>query len=154
MPLKIGVGIPPLDGATEWINGELGSGDLIGVPSLVYFWAISCHICKDNLPKLSLWREKYGEDLQMVGIHMPRQESDTDVEAVKTAINEFQIPDPIGIDNEHNVGEAFENSYWPAYFLFDAEGRLRGRTAGDVGLDMMDKSLEKTIQDYKQGEPV
>ncbi|MCC6483473.1 MAG: TlpA family protein disulfide reductase [Armatimonadetes bacterium] len=150
MPLKIGADLPPLEDATEWINGELGSGDLIGAPSLVYFWAVSCHICKDNLPKLAQWREKYGDDLQMVGIHMPRQEEDMDVEAVRKAIANFSIPDPIGIDNTHEVGDVFENKFWPAYFLFDADGKLRARTAGDVGLEMLEKSLEKVMSEAAQ----
>lgn len=147
MPLRPGADLPSLDAATDWINGELGTNDLIGAPSLVYFWAVSCHICKDNLPKLSQWRETYGDSLQMVGIHMPRQESDMDIEAVRGAIAEFGIPDPIGIDNTHEVGEAFENAFWPAYFLFDSGGKLRARTAGDVGLSVMEKTLEKVMEE-------
>ncbi|MEI6914677.1 MAG: TlpA disulfide reductase family protein [Armatimonadota bacterium] len=145
MALKIGADLPSIGAATDWINGEIGSGDLLGAPSLVYFWAVSCHICKDNLPKLAQWRDKYGDDLQMVGIHMPRQEEDTDIEAVKKAIEDYSIPDPVGIDNTHSVGEAFENSFWPAYFLFDKDGKLRSRTAGDVGLDMLQKTLDKVM---------
>lgn len=149
MPLKPGAAIPSLDGVTEWINGELGSGDLEGSPSLVYFWAVSCYICKDNMPKLAEWREKYGEDLQMVGIHAPRQEDDMDVEAVKKAIQDYNIVDPVGIDNTHAVKEAFENQFWPAYFLFDAEGKLRSRTAGDVGLASMEKKLEEVMAELR-----
>ncbi len=145
MPLKTGAALPPLDAATEWINGEMGSADLLGTPTLIYFWAVSCHICKDNLPKLTAWRQKYGERLQMVGVHMPRQESDMDVSAVKEAIQRYQIPDPVAVDNTHGVGEAFENSFWPAYFLFDADGRLRARTAGDVGLDLMDRNVDRVV---------
>ncbi len=150
MPLRIGADLPSIDAATEWINGELGSADLLGMPSLVYFWAVSCHICKDNLPRLAAWRERYGEDLQMVGIHMPRQEEDMDIAAVRDAIESFSIPDPIGIDNTHEVGEAFENRFWPAYFLFDPDGKLRARTAGDVGLEMLEKHLEKVMAEARQ----
>lgn len=149
MPLKTGADIPSLEAATEWINGEVGAGDLIGAPTVVYFWAVSCYICKDNMPKLQEWREKYGDDLQMVGIHMPRQEDDTQIELVQKAIADYSIPDPIGVDNTHGVGEAFENAFWPAYFLFDAEGKLRSRTAGDVGLNLMDRAIEKVMDEFK-----
>lgn len=147
MPLKNGAPIPSFDAATEWINGEVGAADLEGSPSLIYFWAISCYICKNNLPKLQEWRERYGDALQMVGFHTPRQESDMDVEAVKKAVEELGIPDPIGIDNTHGVTEAFENAFWPAYFLFDAQGKLRARSAGDVGLSVIEKTLEKVMEE-------
>lgn len=150
MPLRIGADLPSLDAATEWINGEVGSADLIGSPALVYFWAVSCHICKDNMPKLAEWRTKYGGALQLVGVHMPRQESDMELEGVKEAIDRYAIPDPVGIDNTHGVGDAFENRFWPAYFLFDSEGKLKGRTAGDVGLEVMDKTLAKVMEEAAQ----
>lgn len=153
MPLKNGAPLPPFDAATEWINGEMGAADLEGTPALVYFWAVSCHICKDNLPKLQEWRDRYGDSLQMVGFHMPRQESDMDVEEVRKVVQGFQIPDAIGIDNTHGVGEAFENAFWPAYFLFDAEGKLRARSAGDVGLSVIERTLEKVMEESAVTQP-
>jgi len=120
--------MPELDGATEWVNGIATREALAGKPTLIHFWALSCHICHDNMPTVQRWRAQYADrGLQVVGVHMPRQQEDTDPGAVKAAIAEMGIVEPCAIDNNHLLGEAFQNQYWPAYFVFDATGELRGR---------------------------
>jgi thiol-disulfide isomerase/thioredoxin len=147
MPLRIGTPLPELSGATEWVNGEVKREDLLGSPTLIHFWAISCHLCHDNMPTVAQWREQYGpQGLNVVAIHMPRQESDTNVEAVRADIAAMGITEPCAIDNEHTIGERFENQFWPAYFLFDAEGAMRSRTAGDAGLKMLEGALKRLME--------
>ena len=148
MALRIGSEIPSLDGATEWINGNAAASDLIGSPTIIYFWAVSCHICEENMPTLLKWRQTYGEfGVRFIGVHMPRQESDTDVAAVKAAVLQHQITNSCAIDNYHEIGERFETSgYWPYYFLFDAEGRMKSRAAGDVGLASIESALKRLLE--------
>lgn len=145
MPMRTGTPMPELDGATEWINGEAPRRDeLIGNPTLVCFWAVSCHLCHENMPAVAAWREQYGpQGLNVIFIHMPRQPQDTDVEKVRKAVAELGIGGAVGIDNQHALTDAFQNSYVPAYFLFDREGNLRSRTAGDAGLAMMEAALRR-----------
>ena len=86
MPLRIGEAMPPLDGATEWINQSPlpASG-----PVLVHFWAVSCYLCKQNLPAIRKLRQEFMPlGLSVIAVHMPRQEEDTDGAAVKRAIAE------------------------------------------------------------------
>ncbi len=84
MPLPIGSQMPSLDGCTEWVNGTLTPSELRGHPAIVYFWAISCPICKMNMPHLQeLTRLFSGCGLMLVSIHMPRGEEDQDVTQVK-----------------------------------------------------------------------
>lgn len=144
MPMRTGTPMPQWTGATEWLNGQPDREALRGRPVLVYFWAVSCHICHENMPTLSLWREKLGpRGLGMVAMHMPRQEADTDVERVRAMAAELGIADPCGIDNRHDVADAFQNVYVPAYYLFDREGNLRSRAAGDAGLGLLEAALTR-----------
>jgi thiol-disulfide isomerase/thioredoxin len=153
MPLRIGMEMPSLEGATEWINGEASTERLKGAPTLVQFWAVSCYICKNNMPRIESWKEKY-EDMNFVSIHMPRQESDTDVAAVTAAVAEFGIDEPCAVDNDHIIGERFQTSgYWPYYFLFDAEGKMKSRAAGDAGLGMIETAIKRLVEEAV-GEPV
>jgi len=146
MPLRMGAEMPSFDGATEWVNGQGVQANLLGKPSIVYFWAMSCHICEENMPTLEDWREKYGDRVNFIAFHRPRQESDTNVEDVKKAIATHKIVEPVGIDNTHEVGDRFETGqYWPYYFLFDAEGKMKSRAAGDVGLAQIEKALERLL---------
>jgi len=154
MPLRLGTPRPDLAGATEWINREPDPEALTGVPVLVHFWAVSCHICHENMPALAAWRERYGPlGLAVVAIHMPRQESDTDVERVREDVRALGLTEPCAIDNTHALADAFDNRFVPAYFLFDREGRLRSRAAGDAGLAMLERALAREFHAADAGDP-
>ncbi len=79
----------------------------------------------------------------MIAIHCPRMKTDTDIEKIKAAVSRYGIVEPCGIDNLHKIKKAFDNEYWPAYFLFDREGKLLRRTSGKVGLSMLEPILDK-----------
>lgn len=144
MPMRLKTSLPSLDGVTEWIHGEPDLEAAEGEPLLVYFWAVSCHICHDNMPKLQTWREKYvPKGLKMVAIHCPRMKADTDIDKVKAAVEKYGIVEPCGVDNLHKVKKAFDTELWPAYFIFDEEGKLIRRAAGNAGLSMLEPILEK-----------
>jgi hypothetical protein len=78
---------------------------------------------------------------------MPRYESDTDVEAVRDLISKYGITEPVAVDNEHKLKDAFHNDqgYVPAYYLFDAEGKLKSFAAGERGLDMLKSAIERVL---------
>jgi hypothetical protein len=136
--------MPELDGATEWLQGDpVTREQLLGQPALICFWAVSCYICKDNMPTVRKWMERY-PDLQVVSIHRPRQEADIDTEAVRKVVAEYGITEPVALDNNHTVGDRFETgSFWPYYFLFDAEGNLKSRVAGDAGIRLIEGALDR-----------
>ena len=147
MALPIGSPIPLLEGSTEWINGSISLDDLHRVQSLFQFWAISCPICKLNVPPLLQLTEAHSSHgLRLISIHMPRMEADMDVEKVKGAMEEMGLTGPCAIDNNHVLGERFQTGgVWPCYFLFDAEGKLRSRAAGALGLKMAENSLRRML---------
>ena len=52
--------------------------------------------------------------------------------------------EPLAIDNEHVIGNRFEtDGLWPIYFVFDADGKLRGRAAGAASLSILESTLER-----------
>ncbi len=147
MPMRLKTPLPELDGVTEWLNDQPDLDSYKGKPLLVYFWAVSCHICHENMPKLQAWREEFvPKGLNMIAIHCPRMETDTDVEKVKAQVKEFGIVEPCGIDNRHEVKKAFDNDLWPAYFIFDEEGLLKRRAAGNAGVSMLEPILKKMFE--------
>jgi thiol-disulfide isomerase/thioredoxin len=147
MPLRNGSLLPELSGATEWINGMPERDALLGNPLLIHFWSVSCGICHENMPQIAAWRDEYTpQGLQVVAIHMPRQQSDTDVERVRQDIIAMGITEPCGIDNRHAVAQAFQNEYVPAYFIFTPQGTLCGRAAGYNGLKMIEQPLKRLIE--------
>jgi thiol-disulfide isomerase/thioredoxin len=152
MPMRIGTELPPLDGATEWVNQE-GLEEVKDHPLLIHFWSVSCGICKENMPRVSEWRDRYWDQgLRVVAVHMPRYPADTDVEAAREAIAKYNITEPCAIDNEHKLRDAFHNEqgYVPAYYLFDGEGKMRSFAAGERGLDMLSSAMNRVLAATKE----
>ncbi|KHD84219.1 TlpA family protein disulfide reductase [Heyndrickxia ginsengihumi] len=149
--MKLNEKMPELANATEWVNQEVTRDELIGVrPTLIHFWAISCHICKKAMPELNKFRDQYKQQLNVVGVHMPRSENDLDIEIVKLIAKDYGMTQPIYIDNEHRLADAFENMYVPSYYLFDENGRLRHMQAGGSGLHLLEKQLHLILKEMKE----
>jgi len=153
--MRIGTEMPSFEGATEWINGSVEEATQLvkGQPTLIHFWSVSCGICKENMPRVNEWRESRKEQgLKVVAVHMPRYPEDTDVNAVREAISKHNITEAVAIDNNHAIRDAFKNDqgYVPAYYLFDAEGKLKGFAAGERGLDMLSASLDRMMNAIAQ----
>jgi len=142
--------MPSLDGATEWFGGTQAHAETetVGHPTLIHFWSMSCGMCKDNMPRVAEWRDELREKgLRVIAVHMPRYESDTDAEQVRDMIATYKITEPVAVDNEHKLRDAFQNDkgYVPAYYLFDREGKLRGFAAGERGLDLLKATLDRVL---------
>lgn len=147
MPLRMDSPLPSLDGGTDWFNSApITNADLEGHAVLVHFWAVSCGICKESLPDITRWMKTYGpKGLKVISIHMPRQQSDTDLTAVKENIDEYEITQPCVVDNWHTITDAFENKYVPAFYLFDKEHKMRDFKAGEKAAKMMEQALERLM---------
>jgi len=155
MGMRIGTEMPSLDGATEWFGATqaYAEAESSGHPTLVHFWSMSCGICKENMPRITQWREELKEQgLRVIAIHMPRYEADTDVEGVRDLIASLQITEPCAVDNEHKLKDSFQNDqgYVPAYYLFDGQGKLRSFAAGERGLDLLKATLDRVMAQTSQ----
>lgn len=147
MPMRLKTPMPSLDGVTEWFNDEgFKPEDLAGHPVLIHFWAVSCHICHEVMDEVVSYVHAYKDHgLKVVGIHMPKQESDLDVGKVKKDIEQYSIVQPVAVDNTHAMTDAFENQFVPAFFLFDKEGKLVYRAAGDKGFKNVKPKIEELL---------
>lgn len=148
--MKLRAPMPELIGATTWLNGDVSKDELIGEkPTLIHFWSISCHLCKEAMPKVNEFRDEFKEKLNVVAVHMPRSENDLNVEEIEKVANEHGISQPIFIDNEHKLADAFENQYVPAYYVFDKSGVLRHFQAGGSGMKMLEKRVNRVLSEVE-----
>jgi thiol-disulfide isomerase/thioredoxin len=147
MPLRMDSDLPSLDGGTDWFNSEKISRDsLKGNTVLVHFWAISCGTCKESFPDIARWIDVYGpKGLKVVSVHMPRQESDTNVDAVLECIKDYDVKQPCIVDNMHGITDEFENKFVPAYYVFDKDLKMRHFSAGEKAVKMVEPVLERLL---------
>lgn len=147
MPLRMDADLPSLEGGTDWFNSPaITDGELKGQPVLIHFWALSCGTCKESLPDLNRWVDEYGpKGLKIISIHMPRQESDTNVPAVKECLEEWEVKQPCVVDNWHTITDRFENKYVPALYLFDADHKMRHFQAGEKAVKMTEPVVQRVL---------
>lgn len=151
--MKLREPMPELVGAKEWLNGEVTREQLVGEkPTLIHFWSISCHLCKEAMPQVNEFRDHYKDKLNVVAVHMPRSENDINIEEIKKSAGEHHITQPIFVDSELKLTDAFENQYVPAYYVFDKDGKLRHFQAGGSGMKMLEKRVNRVLDEMENSE--
>ena len=149
--MKLREQMPELEGATAWLNGEKAKAELVGKkPTLIHFWSISCRLCKEAMPEVNDFRDRFKEDLNVVAVHMPRSEADLDMEQITAVAAEHDITQPIFVDSEATLTDKFDNQYVPAYYVFDKDGQLRHFQAGGGGMKMLEKRVNRVLDDLKK----
>jgi thiol-disulfide isomerase/thioredoxin len=124
-----------LDGATGWLNSQpLATADLRGKVVLIDFWTYTCINWLRTLSYVRAWAGKYEEQgLVVVGVHTPEFPFEHDVDNVRQAAQDMRVEYPIALDSDYAIWRAFNNRYWPAVYIADAQGRIRHHKFGEGG---------------------
>ena len=140
---------PPLTGATQWLNSPpLSSESLRGKVVLVDFWTYSCINCLRTLPYLKAWDEKYrAQGLVIIGVHAPEFVFEKDIRNVEQAVRELGVTYPVAIDNQYAIWNAFQNQYWPAHYLIDAQGRIRDQHFGEGAYRETEQMIQALLKE-------
>ncbi|HEY2223903.1 hypothetical protein [Actinomycetospora sp.] len=127
--------LPPLDGATAWLNtAPLTPAGLRGKVVAVQFCTFSCINWLRTVPFVKAWAERYRDaGLVVVGAHSPEFGFEHDLENIRAALDPMGVVHPIAVDSDFRVWRAFDNHYWPALYLVDAQGRIRYHHFGEEG---------------------
>lgn len=147
--------MPPLNGLTGWLNSpELNTADLHGKVVLIEFWTYSCYNCKNVLPYVRAWHEKYKDQgLVVIGVHAPEFAYEKNLNNLKTAIADQNVPYPVAIDNNFAVWRSFNNQYWPAMYFVDAKGQIRYHHFGEGAYDKGEQVIQQLLQEARSTAP-
>lgn len=140
---------PSLDGGTQWLNAAPQSiPALRGKVVLVNFWTYSCVNCLRTLPYVNAWAQKYADrGLVVVGVHAPEFAFEKDRSNVEKALQQLKISYPVVQDNGFRIWRAFNNQYWPALYLVDAQGRVRHHQFGEGGYAATERALNELLRE-------
>ena len=141
--------LPSLSGATEWLNSPpLTPAGLRGKVVLVDFWTYTCVNWLRTLPFVRAWDKKYRDQgLVVIGAHTPEFPFEKDIDNVRWAVKEMDVNYPIAVDSDYGVWRAFDNNYWPAVYVADAEGRIRFHHFGESAYDETEKVIQRLLSD-------
>lgn len=140
---------PSLEGGTQWLNAAPQSiPALRGKVVLVNFWTYSCVNCLRTLPYVNAWAQKYADrGLVVVGVHAPEFAFEKDRSNVEKALQQLKINYPVVQDNGFRIWRAFNNQYWPALYLVDAQGRVRHHQFGEGGYAATERALNELLRE-------
>jgi thiol-disulfide isomerase/thioredoxin len=146
--------LPSLGGATGWLNSAaLTAADLRGKVVLFDFWTYTCINWLRALPYTRAWAEKYKDQgVVVIGVHTPEFSVEHDPAGVARAAKQLRVEYPIAIDNDYAIWGAFENQYWPALYVVDAQGRIRYHHFGEGDYAQSERIIQQLLAEAGRGD--
>lgn len=125
---------------------RLGGGKVTVTPSqdgklyVLNFWATWCHPCREELPDINAFAEKYGQQLQFYGINLDEPEG-----SVQEFMQKNKLTFPVLLDKGSQVGRHYLVRAIPTTYIVDKKGNVRFHKVGMTSLAELEKAV-KAIQ--------
>jgi Thioredoxin like C-terminal domain len=87
----------------------------------------------------------------VIGVHTPEFSFEHDLENVRRAVQDMRVSYPVAIDNDYAIWSAFDNHYWPALYLVDAQGRIRSHHFGEGTYEQSEMMLQQLLAEAGLG---
>jgi len=133
--------------AGEWINStQLKLDDLRGRVVLIEFWTFGCYNCRNTLPYVKSWDDRYRDKgLTVIGVHSPEFDEERKVENLRREVTSLGIRYAVVTDNDYQTWNAYKVEAWPTTFLLDKQGRIRWMHVGEGGYDEAERLIQKLL---------
>jgi thiol-disulfide isomerase/thioredoxin len=113
---------------------------------LVDFWTYACYNCQNTQPHLNAWHEEYADDgLLIIGVHTPEFGFERDPANVEQAVREAGIEYPVVLDNGYATWNVYDQRYWPAMYLIDADGFVRYEHFGEGAYEQTEAKIRELL---------
>jgi thiol-disulfide isomerase/thioredoxin len=131
----------------DWINSEpLKLKDLRGRVVLIEFWTFGCYNCRNTLPFIKGWHDRYRDKgLTVVGVHSPEFDEEREAAKVRSEVASLGIHYPVVTDNDYQTWNAYDVAAWPTLFLLDKQGRIRWKHVGEGDYDEAERLIQKLL---------
>jgi thiol-disulfide isomerase/thioredoxin len=143
----IGAVAPEFTGIDHWLNSDpLTMKQLRGKVVLVDFWTYTCINCIHVLPHVTQWNQQYKDQgLVVVGVHTPEYPFERNTDNVKEAIKRLGVTYPVAQDNSYATWNAYDNQYWPAFYLIDKQGRVAYTHFGEGDYEQTEAKIKELL---------
>jgi thiol-disulfide isomerase/thioredoxin len=135
----------------NWINSEpLELKDLRGRVVLIEFWTFGCYNCRNTLPFIKGWHDRYGEKgLTVIGVHSPEFDEERNVEHLRREVGSLRISYPVVTDNDYQTWNAYNVEAWPTIFLLDKQGRIRWMHVGEGDYEEGERMIQQLLAEQE-----
>lgn len=133
----------------NWINSSpLTIEGLKGKVVLLEFWTFGCYNCRNTLPSVRSWHEKYAsQGLTIIGVHTPEFETEKNLATVRRRVADLGIAYPVVTDNEYRTWDAYHQQYWPVLYLVDKTGLIRYVHIGEGRYQITEDRIRKLLSE-------
>ena len=143
---------PAVSGITQWLNTPDGKpidlASLRGKVVLIDFWAYSCINCQRAIPHVVDWYNRYRDSgFVVIGVHTPEYAFERVAGNVASGAAALHITYPVALDNGYTTWNNYQNLYWPAEYLIDANGAVRHTKFGEGDYDGTEKLIRQLLVD-------
>jgi cytochrome c biogenesis protein CcdA/thiol-disulfide isomerase/thioredoxin len=149
---------PEVQDTQQWFNTP--GGKALSLASLraqhrvvlIDFWTYTCINCIRTLPQLKAWDAKYRRDgLTIIGVHTPEFPFEKDAGNVRAAVAQDGLKYPVAQDNNYTTWNAYQNQYWPAEYLIDANGQVRHVHYGEGEYAKTESAIRSLLAETGRG---
>ena len=135
---------------TVWLNTDrpLRLAELRGKVVLLDMWTFDCINCRNVIPSLRAWYTKYSDQgLVVIGNHFPEFDYERDLDNLKSAVQQLNVPYPVAQDNDGVTWDAYGTRYWPSLFLIDKRGHLRYTHIGEGAYGETEQAIQDLLKE-------
>ena len=68
-------------------------------------------------------------------------------------MSDLKIHYPVAVDNDYRIWQAFGNQYWPAFYIVDAQGRIRYQHFGEGNYGEAERAIQLLLADNGRAMP-
>ena len=143
VPVRVDFPAPEL--TLSDLNGEIRSlTDYRGQVVLVNLWATWCPPCKEEMPTLQAFHNKYNDDgFAVIAVN----DGDPTPDVVQFA-QDYQLTFPVWLDPTYIATEdAFKTLNLPSSFVIDRDGIVRLQWVGEINTKMLEKYVTPIIKE-------
>jgi hypothetical protein len=81
----------------------------------------------------------------VIGNHYPEFNFEKDLDNLREAVEELNIPYPVAQDNDGETWRAYNNRYWPTLYLIDKSGDIRYIHIGEGAYQKTENAIQELL---------
>lgn len=138
VPVKVNFPAPELT-LVDLAGNTVSLKDHLGSVVLVNLWATWCPPCKEEMPTLETFYEKYKND----GFVLLSIDQEETLDVVRPFVEEYGLTFPVWLDENYQAQRVFNTMNLPSSYVIDREGIVRLMWIGGISK----RNLEKYVPD-------
>lgn len=117
--------------------------DHLGSVVLVNLWATWCPPCKEEMPALQAFYEKYSAD----GFVLVAIDQEETLDVVQPFVREYGLSFPVWLDENYLAQRVFNTMNLPSSYVIDRQGQVRLMWIGAISRGNLEKYVSDIIRE-------